>query len=126
MNAVQRKRLLNVARALRDSPDPSAFDMRWYNHPCGTPACAAGHYAARRDLQRSFALDELASGDVSHADWEWCEHLGITDTESTSLFSDYGALAHYCLTQMSPWSEPSYDPIKAAEYIERFVAERTP
>lgn len=133
MNAVQRKRLLNVARALRETPDPSAFEMRWYCHDdasstasCGTPACAAGNYAARRDLQRSFTLEELDSGGVSHEDWAWCEHFGITDTESDSLFSAHGELAEYCRTNRGAWSEPSYDPRLAAEYIERFVAERTP
>ena len=54
---IYRQRLLNVVRALRESPKPKAFSMDWYGYgpneafPCGTPQCALGHYAAREDLQ---------------------------------------------------------------------------
>jgi len=56
MNARHKQRLLNVARALRESPDPTAFTMREFGKNCGTPACALGHYACRPDLQRTFEL----------------------------------------------------------------------
>lgn len=73
MNKVQSKRLLNVARALREAhAAKKKFDMEKlvFGHEavvernddgtvvnpeadfCGTPACAIGHYAARTDLQR--------------------------------------------------------------------------
>lgn len=67
MNKRQAQRLLRVAKALRESPVPEAFDMEGFLHGdgfidsaeeaaeknwCGTPACALGHYAARLDLQR--------------------------------------------------------------------------
>lgn len=50
MNAQQEQNLRNVARALRESPNPDKFTMKRYGHGCGTPACALGHYAARPDL----------------------------------------------------------------------------
>lgn len=78
MNKVQMKRLLNVAKALRDAHAArKKFNMEAFvfgnigvlennfNYEtgeyeycnteanfCGTPACALGHYAARTDLQR--------------------------------------------------------------------------
>lgn len=48
-------RLLLVAQALRECDRPQAFTMSRI-HTCGTPHCAFGHYAARRDLQQSFQL----------------------------------------------------------------------
>src|SRR6187551_2522759 len=51
---VQYKRLMNVAKALRESPNAGRFDMGCYIHSgseeegeknwCGSPACALGHY----------------------------------------------------------------------------------
>jgi hypothetical protein len=66
MNKIQAKRLLNVAKALRESKHPERFAMDQFVHTdwnynatptddnnwCGSPACALGHYAARTDLQR--------------------------------------------------------------------------
>lgn len=65
-NERQDRRLLNVARALRESPNPKAFTMLRFVHGddsfsntvgsaadwCGTPACALGHYGSRTDLQK--------------------------------------------------------------------------
>jgi len=85
MNKVQMKRLLNVARALRDahaakkkfdmekwifgdvgalkdSYDPRTGFYKTCNEEanfCGTPACALGHYAARTDLQRLLKVSIL-------------------------------------------------------------------
>lgn len=53
---MNRKRLLSVARALRESPEAATFSMHVYGRGCGTPACALGHYAAREDLQERFQL----------------------------------------------------------------------
>jgi hypothetical protein len=54
---VNKDRLLNVARALREAKTAECdFDMSFYVHECGTPACALGHYAARRDLQDRFKI----------------------------------------------------------------------
>ena len=58
---VHARRLLNVARALVEAPDPKQFTMETFaredhENLCATPACALGHYAARGDLQREFKL----------------------------------------------------------------------
>jgi hypothetical protein len=56
----QNARLLNVAKALRDAAEAKKFfcmrDIAIVRDDCGTPACALGHYAARRDLQATFEL----------------------------------------------------------------------
>lgn len=53
---MNKERLLNVSRALRESKNPELFTMARYGHGCGTPGCALGHYAARRDMQSDFIL----------------------------------------------------------------------
>jgi len=89
MNKVQTKRLLNVARALREAhAAKKKFDMTtfvfgtWgdvesnFNYEtnkneycnreenfCGTPACALGHYASRTDLQRLLKVAFLKDKD---------------------------------------------------------------
>ena len=91
LTKVQTKRLLNVARALRDAHAAKMkFDMeKWvfgdegsiersaYNYDtnsygkacnneaefCGTPACALGHYASRTDLQRVLKVSILKNDD---------------------------------------------------------------
>lgn len=115
---MHKQRLLNVARALRESPDPDAFDMTCYAHPCGTPACALGHYAARPDLQSAFRLDEewmvpvLAPAsdgkyDIALQDPEVRLHFGLDITECCELFGRDG-----CGSAKSA--------VEAAEYIEAF------
>lgn len=149
MNAIQQKRLLNVAKALRDAaaqPKLKAlFTMSQYGYSthgngelysgetgklvkieeaktCGTPACALGHYAARRDLQREFVLDE--TGDVvdkdgnSFSSEQLERHFGISagnddpnevSDEAEDIFGGYGC-------------DRAKTPIQAARYIEKFVA----
>lgn len=118
------ERLLKVAKALRESPKPKAFYMGKYGYTssddygygCGTPACAMGHYAARRDLQRTFKLSddgELTDNDgmvVWHSDEDACQHFDITHEQALRLFDGiYGC--GYAKTAK-----------QAAKYIERFVA----
>ena len=113
MKPIHRKRLLNVAKALRESANPKAFSMeffawggRWILHPCGTPACAVGHYAARRDLQRTFRITK--NGSLPFADEDSYSHFGIDGEEYDALFSAVGCGNAKTTTQ-------------AARYIERFV-----
>jgi len=66
MKAIHKKRLLNVAKACRETKFPKAFTMSQYTRmegdwPCGTPGCALGNYAARRDLQRGFLIDSYGN-----------------------------------------------------------------
>ena len=120
------QRLLNVARALRESIKPKDFTMECYINECGTPACALGHYAFRSDLQTEFKLviitDESSQYyDIEHKndegyslnfdDPEVLEHFAITDGDSWNLFSADGC--GYANTAL-----------EAALYIENFVKER--
>ncbi len=135
MNKTQVKRLLNVAKALRESERPEFFTMGrfgflpferivnsckavgTYAPECGTPACALGHYAARKDLQKTFTLSgnrcnaaKLApdgSGRVGVAE----KHFGISYREYLELFDSGG-----CGRAQTPKT--------AALYIERFVARK--
>jgi hypothetical protein len=138
---VNKERLLKVAKALREAPEPEKFDMRAHVHPCGTPSCAFGHYAARRDLQDSFSIDSsrvsarlpyqgvhLNDGtEVCFSDDVVLAHFDLNEEEAGELFGSmsanpmdnipeaYARLARTCKTSL-----------EAAEYIERFVAERGP
>lgn len=121
MNA---ERLLNVAKALRESKNPDSFDMSFHlDHECGTPACAFGHYAGRQDLQSAFRIafdGRLSAYNIETTDghevwWDSdCvrEHFDITEAEARELFFAYG-----CGDAKSA--------SEAAEYIERFVARHT-
>ena len=114
MNKLGKKRLLNVAKALRESPEPKKFSMDWYGNDCGTPMCALGHYAYRRDLQRTFRLSEhgtfLNNAGERSPEWEYVlyPHFGITEEEATFLFERRG-----CGNAKTN--------IQAAKFIEKFV-----
>lgn len=140
MNQTHKKRLLNVAKALREAPEPKYFKMSTFANGssdwtgegeppenfCGTPACALGHYAARRDLQREFKIwtDKrygyagiLARSDGSSEFEAAAEHFGLTydpydgDGEVYELFAPSGCGG-------------AKTPKQAARYIERFVARK--
>jgi hypothetical protein len=107
--------LLNVARALRESPNPDYFNMEHYLNGCGTPACAIGHYGCRTDLQSIMALrngwleytdDHIG---VDYFDERMEEHFGLNQSQMTELFSGSGCGG-------------AKTPTEAAEYIEAFVA----
>ena len=121
---MNKERLLNVAKACRESPRPDKFTMQAF-HLCGTPCCAFGHYAARRDLQQVFQLDTSKDGRCGigkirvgvwgatrDLKWVWDfyqSHFGITEDDAFLLFAAEGC-------------GDARTPIEAAEYIERFVA----
>lgn len=121
MRKLHKERLLKVARALRESPAPQDFRMDCYGNLCGTPACALGHYAARRDLQRSYTplrvgndyacIQEMSGREVDYADIG-VEHFGLTFEQSEELFGGVGCGG----------AETSED---AAHYIECFVEEQS-
>jgi hypothetical protein len=128
------RRLLNVAKALRESPAPEKFVMHAYGitNGCDTPACALGHYASRRDLQHTFMLVKRA--DVSSDPrllWvmpvkeilgfnafgafrskQVRDHFDISEYDGNVLFGVYGC-------------GQATTPEHAADYIERFVADRS-
>lgn len=126
MNDLHARRLLNVARALRESPAPEMFTMAKYGHPCGTPACAFGHYCARGDLQDEFTLAGFNNSwphagrvPLMYNDDVVLAHFGITREEAHELFhddvSDEDGLVGCGNAQTA---------LEAADYIERFVAAR--
>lgn len=124
---MNRERLLNAVRALRESPSPCNFNMALWAYRCGTPGCVMGHYAARPDLQSEFELGmfehELGpfilrrreSEPSAHRKplqpWDFAEHFDITPDDASELFGSGGC-------------DRATTPIEAAEYIERFVAAR--
>jgi hypothetical protein len=115
---VNEERLLNVAKALRESKNPESFDMGLYvNGGCGTPACALGHYASRTDLQTAYRLKPdseiiVRTSDGSCVDYntmDIADHFEIQGDDLEDLFSPEG-----CGSALST--------IEAAEFIEAFVA----
>lgn len=121
---MNKERLLNVARALRESPNPTEFTMAVYGHNCNTPACALGHYAKRHDLQDAFDLDKY--GWLTLRDGSPCNyysapvlaHFGLTPSESSRLFAggdDDDGIHAGCGGAKTP--------IEAAEFIEAFCDE---
>ena len=113
MRKVFRKRLLNVAKALIDEArwrkknpprgPEDRFRMTDFTNPCGSPACALGTYASRRDLQRAFALKRGVRGvcmvgkdgkrfwlDGATELAQLNEHFGLNVAEAQELFDDIG------------------------------------
>lgn len=130
MKKIHRERLLKVATALRDAAKDKRlrdkFTMDTYGYKaeegdkCGTPACALGHFAARRDLQRTFVLRIDGDVDVPTVSFQPFavfhtinEYFGLEEHENRELFERQGCGG-------------AKTPIQAARYIEKFVAKRTP
>ena len=116
---MHKKRLLNAARALRESPNPEKFTMRRYINECGSPACVLGHYAARKDLQRTFGVDTVArvlyrrnpKEIVGYYSLLVQSHFGISPWEAETLFNTSGC-------------NGAITSDEAATYIENFVNDR--
>jgi len=121
---VYKQRLLNVVRALRESPEPHRFTMKSYSR-CRTPACALGHYAFRTDLQDKFYLGEgLGLGPVLHG--RQCIQSGLS-CNSTEIQEHFGLNASeaYCLFNTSGCDNAG-NAIAAADYLEKFAREKWP
>lgn len=130
---MNKQRLLDVARACREAPNPAGFTMERFANDCGTPACALGHYACRPDLQDKFSLRNMTvygrpwlafEGNVSSYDrrgvLDW---FGIDEDESEELFGVLGCGGTEEEDEDGePVDCPVKDPIAAALYIEAFVA----
>lgn len=119
---MNKERLLNVAKALRESKNPRGFTMNVV-HKCGTPACAIGHYAARRDLQEEIQLPSSRSDNGSLIIGVWgaakltggwtrfvSDHFDIEPEQVDELFGFSGC-------------GKARTAIQAAKYIERLVAD---
>lgn len=133
---MNKARLLNAAKAVRESPKPGEFTMEIFGKSepgspkgCGTPCCVLGHYASRVDLQEDFELIHDASMPRSISKlspkglgniWTWRDsnlgidselvltHFDISRAESFELFGPNG-----CGNAKTPEA--------AAYYIEKFV-----
>jgi|SRR5882724_1156057 len=110
---IYKQRLLNTARAVRESPAPRRFHMGDYLHPDGVPSCVIGHYCARSDLQNIWRImgghiiPIVPYYTILH------EHLGITSEENGSLFGASGCGNAKTVEE-------------AARYIEAFVERKWP
>lgn len=129
MKKIHRERLLKVAQALRESSAPKDFTMRCFVNECGTPACALGHYAARRDLQHAFKIvvekgtdfdgtarlyydvTENDGAPIAYDDDFTQQHFGLDAYDLNNLFGGCGC-------------DDAQTPKAAARYIERFVAKQ--
>lgn len=122
MNTQQANRLLNVARACRESEHADKFSMEEYAHPCGTPGCALGNYAMRQDLQKTFGLTTSPIHGRPWLMWKSIslvyfdslkvmDHFGLIDGEAWELFSLAGC-------------NNAQTPEEAADYIEQFVRDK--
>lgn len=111
---MNKERLLNVVKALRESPVPEKFTMHRFVYmttanECGSPACALGHYAFRQDLQSAFTRDTFGpQSGVGCASECVLEHFHITEQQACQLFDSCGC-------------DSAKTPNEAADYIEKFV-----
>ncbi len=146
MNKRQKKRLLNVAKALRETQTPDDFRMSLFGNACGTPACALGHYASRTDLQKAFVFR------VNREDAAYNKRQSQAMLEDPSTYR--GLISPHVATVKRPRAALWYDgpeilehfgitdyqaelifgghgcggarhPDEAAQFIERFVEEQT-
>jgi hypothetical protein len=91
MNKARLEKLIVALEGVK----PKEFDMTVYVHPCGTPACVFGHFAARSDLQKKFALSDDGWSPVhlrknkepiDYYDDEVLAYFGVTRTQAEFLF----------------------------------------
>lgn len=135
---MNKERLLNVAKALRESPNPGDFRMSSYATGCGTPACALGHYAARSDLQSAFAFQPgkgpygavcLGDTSITHGHESVRDHFDISADEVSRLFACEGEAIDFVEAEGMPESTflslSAGSANAAADWIERFVAEHS-
>lgn len=149
MNKTQSKRLLNVARALREAhAAKKKFNMEKlvFGHEselrhnddgtafnpeadfCGTPACAIGHYAARTDLQRLikiaiFKEDGIPVANVVRFGTK-DEELDYTDAQ---VWSDhFGLDDSYEMETLFGFDgcDSAKTALQAAKFIEQFVQKK--
>lgn len=113
---IYKSRLLNVVKALRESPRPQSFTMKDTGGICGTPHCAIGHYAARRDLQNDFHLTFFGRMKCRERNWnvlDLAQHFGLSLNETYLLFGSDGC-------------NNAQNPAEAIEYIEGFMDRKWP
>jgi len=141
--AIYRQRLLNVTRAIaefdhsHDKWRVGRVFMGAYMKPCGSPACALGHYALRTDLQDYLVAVrgplggaikyKYNGGVVGYEGYESPRlqaHFNITYDEANELFAPNG-----CGVPLPKWAadhHPGFLPARVIAYIRAFVARKYP
>lgn len=117
-------RLKKLITALQDAK-PENFSMRMYGRrSCSTPACVLGHYAYRRDLQRTLTLTSVeddperlwlrdAHGQgIGYDDRAVLDHFGICEWDADKLFNGISGCGGATTTK------------QAIAYIRKFIARR--
>jgi hypothetical protein len=126
---MNKERLLNIAKALREAPRPDKFTMSDV-HACGTPACAFGHYAARRDLQQDFQLPTRCYENRDYP-WIFCNTVLVGAwgaTRPTAMWgreaSNHFGIPHDQVNELfcSDGCGNAKTATQAAQYIKRFVS----
>jgi hypothetical protein len=133
-------RLLNVAKAVREHPEPKRFSMSCYihgdkhsggagarkfpKHWCGTPACALGTFGSRTDLQRMLVINTIEdwNGNAKpQLSYRSDGHQAYLDSK---VMLKYFSIDYHQAQQLfSPEGcGGATTPIEAAAYIEKFVA----
>lgn len=119
-NSIYVRRLLNVAKAVRESPNPANFTLqregRLDDNGVLLPCCPWGHYAMRRDLQTEFELlpsgfacsTRTGNSKIRYDDPLVQEHFGISQRETGELFGWNGC-------------NNAKTPEEAAQYFEKFI-----
>lgn len=108
--------------------------MTAYVKPCGTPACAFGHYAARPDLQDTFRLSEgmiffIRNGikeiEIGYSHPIVARHFGLQYTELEELFSSEGCGVG--VIDSNGCCVINYvEPKRVVTYIRQFVVRKWP
>jgi hypothetical protein len=111
------KRLIQLAEILEAADENHAsrgeplYEQQIYTHPCGTPACALGHWAAANPQSWAFSSG-APYGLTTGSRWNQCAidfHLGLDEIDE--LFGMFGC------------GLPSTSK-EAASYIRGFVSRR--
>jgi hypothetical protein len=126
---MNKERVLNIAKALRESPNPDRFAMYDYGS-CSTPMCAFGHYAHRTDLQSEFKMSEYGPVTVDdecidHLDPQVLEHFDFASEEEANQFFGCHIAAREAKKRghAGPFLvDEATSASAAADWIERFVA----
>lgn len=133
------RRLLELASLLEDIPTvhPEGHELRGYDqmhlvHPCGSPACAWGHWmlSSTDRLERA-----LANAGDFHGGYRqfWVTKEGSTEKEMHRIATIEAARPEFHLDKMEceelfggQGCGNARTGSQAAAYIRRFVAERSP
>lgn len=125
--AVGNRRLLKLA-AILDKADAlhkkrmePSYRQLYYSHPCGTPACALGHWAAnnprRWEMRGRYPGSELVP-------FLGKGHNAIYGNESAEIEFSLDSIDAYDLFGMSG-CDSAKTAKQAAAYIRKFVAKRS-